>query len=65
MLESENLSVTSNAFRSGATYNAIAASVRVDGGMVSPCFAVVIPLEEDISGLIDFAVTAGVDFKIP
>ena len=68
MLESENLSIT-NSRPAGSpsnsiTFNSIAVSARADAGIVSPYLAVVIPVENDSSQFIDFAITAGADFKL-
>ena len=65
MLESENLAVLSQGSSDGATLNAVALSTRVNAGVVSPHLAVVIPVDRDERDVIDFAVVAGVDFKLP
>ena len=48
-----------------ATLNAVAVSTRVNAGAVSPCLAVVIPVDHDEHPFIDVALVAGVDCKIP
>lgn len=68
MLETENLSITNDRPAGNpsdaVTFNSIAVSARADADIVSPYLAVVIPVEHDSSDLIDFAVTAGADFKL-
>ena len=65
MLESENLTVQDQGNNSGGTLNTVAVSVRANAGRVSPCLAVVIPVDDDERQIIDYAVIAGVDFKLP
>jgi hypothetical protein len=62
MLESANLSITE---KDHVTFNLAAVSARFDAGSVLPYIALLVPLEKDTSDVIDFAVTAGADFKIP
>jgi len=69
MLELENATVLDRTDASGttvkgATMDALAVSLRGDAGAVLPYLAVTIPLEHDVSDVVDFVVTAGVDFKL-
>ncbi|HEU4728493.1 MAG TPA: hypothetical protein VFT22_11400 [Kofleriaceae bacterium] len=67
MLESENMSLLringNGGAARGATLNALVVSVRASLRPVSPYVGVVIPCEEDISDLTDFAITLGSDFR--
>jgi hypothetical protein len=64
MLESENLAILGLDGRDGSTLNAVALSARATGGAVSPFAAVIIPVDDDVRELVDFSITAGVDFKL-
>jgi hypothetical protein len=65
MLESENLTILGEGNRDSTTVNAVAVSARVNAGAVSPHLALVIPVDDDERQIIDLAVIAGVDFKLP
>lgn len=62
MLESENLTVLDSS--SDGTLNTVAVSARANAGTVSPYLGIILPIDKDERDLIDFAVTAGVDFKL-
>jgi len=64
MLESANVVLGAENGQGGATLSDLAVAVRFAGRVASPYVAVVVPIEDDISGVIDFAITAGVDFKL-
>jgi hypothetical protein len=64
MLESENLAILDLDDRKGSTFNAVAVSARATGGAVSPFAAVVIPVDDDVREVVDFSVTAGIDFRL-
>jgi hypothetical protein len=45
--------------------NALAISARAETSSVSPCLAVMFPVEEDISREVTWGATLGVDVKLP
>jgi hypothetical protein len=66
MVESQNLSIldTTSSSHDRVTLSSFAVSARVDAGAVTPYAAVVIPMEDDSSDVVDFAITFGVDFRL-
>jgi len=59
--ESENLALGSQDNNDGATLSDLAVGARFAAGTASPYVALVVPIEDTTSEIIDFAVTAGVD----
>jgi hypothetical protein len=64
MLESENATVFSDREGgSSSTLNALAVSARYTANGVSPYLAVTLPLDEDVTELFDYSVTAGIEIR--
>jgi hypothetical protein len=65
MLESANATVFSEQMNgSASTADVLGISARYTSGQVSPYLAVVIPLDEDLTGFLSVAVTAGAQFRL-
>lgn len=66
-LESQNVTITDDDENSddGETLNAIALTARADLGTALPYFALIVPLDDGISELFDYAITVGLDVRLP
>jgi hypothetical protein len=66
-LESQNVTIMDSDDTSddGETLNAMALTARADLGTALPYAALIVPLDDGISELFDFALTVGLDVRLP
>jgi hypothetical protein len=65
MFESANATLFSDQMgRDSNTIDVLGVSARFTSGQVSPYLGVVIPLDDDLSGILSVAVTAGAQFRL-